>query len=123
MEKMEKETGNIRELIRNRKMQLAERDGTVVVWGRTSDTRIAYSLLNGIDLAMKRLRDGMGFRYKIEATADAINKYNALLKEMAEFAEEVCEATNVELRIPKSFRESLGIKSVDEDVQVEKKEV
>ena len=106
--------GNLLDAVRNRKKELAERDGTVVVWGRTPDTRIAYSLLNAIDLALNRLRNGMGYKYDIQITADSISKYNKILKELAEFAENVCKITGVEIRMPRSFKEALGIK-VDEE--------
>ena len=104
---------NIMEIVRNRKKQLAERDGTVVVWGRTSDTRIAYSLLNAIDLGLSRLRNGMGYRYSVEEAAAAISTYNDLLKKLAGFAESVCTLTGVEMRIPKSFKEALGMEMED----------
>ena len=109
--------GNILNVVRNRKKELAEKDGTVVVWGRTSDTRIAYSLLNAVDLALNRLRNGMGYKYDIQVTADAISEYNEILKRLAGFAERVCEITGVEIRMPRSFKEALGIK-VNNDQEI-----
>lgn len=117
----EQKTENTMDIIRDRKKRLAEKDETVVVWGRTSDARIAYALLNGIDLALKRLRDGMGYKYGVEEAASAIKTYNELLKDMAEFAENVCKLTNVEIRMPKSFKKAVGMEVDEEDTAPESK--
>ncbi len=107
------DVGSLMEAIKNRKLRLAEKDNTIVVHARTTDTRLAYAFLDTADYAIKKLRDGMGYKYSPEEVAEIIGEYNKILKDLMEFTMKVTEKAGTELILPKYVRDILGIDDVE----------
>jgi ribosomal protein S19E (S16A) len=80
-----------REAFIERKENMAKRDDTIVVRAASLDIRrLAFSLNLG-DIAINRLRTGMGIRYDMKDVADVIEKFDAKSKELVALISDACK--------------------------------
>jgi hypothetical protein len=99
------------------KKSLAERDNTKVVFSRTRDTSGLLLLVQSGDLAINRLRGGLGIDYDFKAASDAIEGYKNAIVELARQVKKVCDMTKVDFRAPKWVREPLGLGEEEHDTK------
>jgi type II secretory ATPase GspE/PulE/Tfp pilus assembly ATPase PilB-like protein len=88
-----------------RKESFAKRDDTVVVRAASMDIRLLAFALNPADIALRRLRDGMGIRYELNDVADKIAKFNTAAKDMIKVITEICKTAEIDYKPPQWAKE------------------
>jgi len=90
-----------REAFIERKENMAKRDDTIVVRAASLDIRrLAFSLNLG-DIAINRLRTGMGIRYDMKDVADVIERFDAKSKELVALISDACKKAGIDFKLPR----------------------
>ncbi len=111
-------------MFQERKEKLIKRDNTRVVFARTRDTQALLALVQAGDLAIKRIRDGMGINYDIAEASEKLTVYNSAIRAYAEIVDDLCKYTGVDFKVPKWMRDDdeNGEESEVENKEQEQKE-
>jgi len=102
-----------REEFLERKENMAKRDDTIVVRAASLDIRRLAFVLNLGDVAINRLRTGMGIRYEMKDVAEIIEKFDAQSKEMIALVTEACKKAGIEFKVPRWARTAEEVAAED----------
>lgn len=84
-----------------RKEELAKREETRVVYARTQDIRGLVNVISIGDVALRRLRDGLGIRYDVNQAAEKISDFNKASKDLIKVIADITAMVGIDFKLPK----------------------
>lgn len=84
-----------------RKEEMAKREETRVVYARTQDIRGLVTVISIGDVALRRLRDGLGIRYDVNDAAEKISDFNKVSKDLVKVVADICATVGIDFKPPK----------------------
>ena len=97
------------EEVKEKRKFLAERQDARVVFARTRDTSGLLLLVQAGDVAINRIRRGLGISVEPEIGIKAINEYKQAILDYAKSVKSICEIANVEFKAPEWIRKELDL--------------